>query len=227
MNDANLNFYESSDNFRNKTLEQYKSDYPKLLEYYIKLNEDNDEIIFVTNEIRLINEFIKPYINGQKTELEQQGIQDVNSLMIKIYLVSYNKIISFLETRKSELEGKTTLPKPLNLVENSEFKFTNNFDNVAESKILEYFTEKLVETKYISENDLILFLKLAFDKMEVPQQKISFARLNTQRGIIKIFYNYYKIIAGKPHGKQERYIKLLSDYFISFDYEKIRTNFSK
>ena len=227
MNDANFNFYESSDNFRNKTLEKYKSDYPKLLEYYIKLNEDNDEIIFVTNEIRLINEFIKPYINGQKTELEQQGIQDVNSLMIKIYLVSYNKIISFLETRKSELEGKTTLPEPQNLLENSEFKFTNNFDNVAESKILEYFTEKLVETKYISENDLILFLKLAFDKMEVPQQKISFARFNTQREIIKIFYNYYKIIAGKPHGKQERYIKLLSDYFISFDYEKIKTNFSK
>ena len=147
--------------------------------------------------------------------------------VIESNLSSYNKIISFLETRKSELEGKTTLPEPQNLLENSEFKFTNNFDNVAESKILEYFTEKLVETKYISENDLILFLKLAFDKMEVPQQKISFARFNTQRGIIKIFYNNYKIIAGKPHGKQERYIKLLSDYFISFDYEKIKTNFSK
>lgn len=227
MNNPNFNYYELSNNFKNKTLEQYKSDYPNLLEYYLKLNEDNDEINFVAREIRLINKYIKPFVNGEKTELEQQGFEDINSLMIKNYLVSYNKIILFLENKKLELEGGTTLPEPLNLIENSEFKFTNNFDNVTESKIFEYFTKQLIETKYISENDLNLFLKLAFDKMEVPRQKISFARYNTQQGIIKIFYNYYKIIAGKPYGKQERYIKLLSDYFIGFDYEKIRTNFSK
>jgi hypothetical protein len=226
MNDTNFNYYESSDNFRNKTLEKYKSDYPKLLEYFLKLNGDNDEIIFVTNEIRLINEFIKPFTNGQKTELEQQGIQDVNSLMIKIYLVSYNKIIEFLENKKLELEGGITLTEPLNLFENSESKFTNNFDNVPESIILKYFTEKLVETKYISENDLISFLQLAFDKMEVPRQKISFARLNTHQGIIKIFYYYYKTIAGKPYGKQKIYLDLLCNYFNGFENFNIK-NFSK
>lgn len=226
MNNPNFNYYELSDNFKNKTLEEYKSDYPNLLEYYLKLNEDNDEINFVTREIRLINEYIKPFVNGQKTELEQQGFEDTNTLMIKNYLVSYNKIILFLENKKLELEGGTTFPKPLNLFENSEFKFTNNFDNVPESKILEYFTEKLVETKYISENDLILFLKSAFDKMEVPRQKFSFARLNTQKGIINIFYYYYKTIAGKPHGKQKKYLDLLSNYFNGFENFNIK-NFSK
>jgi hypothetical protein len=214
------------DSFRYKKLWEYKSDYPNLLEYYLKLNEDNDEINFITREIRLINEYIKPFVNGQKTELEQQGFEDINTLMIKNYLVSYNKIILFLENKKLELEGGTTFPKPLNLFENSEFKFTNNFDNVPESKILEYFTVKLVETKYISENDLILFLKLAFDKMEVPRQKFSFTRLNTQKGIIKIFYYYYKTIAGKPHGKQKKYLDLLCNYFNGFENFNIK-NFSK
>jgi hypothetical protein len=226
MNNPNFNYYELSTNFKNKTLEGYKSDYPNLLEYYLKLNEDNDEINFITREIRLINEYIKPFVNGQKTELEQQGFEDINTLMIKNYLVSYNKIILFLENKKLELEGGTTFPKPLNLFENSEFKFTNNFDNVPESKILEYFTVKLVETKYISENDLILFLKLAFDKMEVPRQKFSFTRLNTQKGIIKIFYYYYKTIAGKPHGKQKKYLDLLCNYFNGFENFNIK-NFSK
>lgn len=226
MNNPNFNYYELSDNFKNKTLEEYKSDYPNLLEYYLKLNEDNDEINFVAREIRLINEYIKPFVNGQKTELEQQGFEDINTLMIKNYLVSYNKIILFLENKKLELEGGTTFPKPLNLFENSEFKFINNFDNVPESKILEYFTEKLVETKYISENDLNLFLKSAFDKMEVPRQKFSFARLNTQKGIIKIFYYYYKTIAGKPHGKQKKYLDLLCNYFNGFENFNIK-NFSK
>jgi hypothetical protein len=215
-----------SNSFRGKTLEEYICEYNNLLEKYKLKQTDNDEINFIDNEIRYIKQYIKPITENKITEAEELGEIDLIKLVIESDLSSYKKIISFLKSRKSELEGVSTLIEPINSLENSEFKFTNNFDNVPESKILEYFTEKLVETKYISEKDLILFLKLAFDKMEVPKQKISFARLNTQKGIIKIFYYYYKTIAGKPHGKQKKYLDLLCNYFNGFENFNIK-NFSK
>jgi len=187
MNDANFNFYESSDNFRHKTLEKYKSDYPKLLEYYLKLNEDNDEIIFVTNEIRLINEFIKPYICGQKTELEQQGIQDVNSLMIKIYLVSYNKIILFLKNKKLELEttsdnifNKTTIPENLDLSNSSTIEnnitiinephgemFSNNGFKLFEYILNDYVKPKNTIGRY---EDLSYYYRCLFEDKFIHQK---------------------------------------------------------
>jgi hypothetical protein len=123
-----------------------------------------------------------------------------------------------LEPEPLDLSDTTTIETPL---------FNNKFDTVKESTVIEYFTKKLVETKHISETDLFLFLDLAFDKMKVPKQKISFEHLNTQKKIINVFYEYYKIVAGKPYGKQEKYINLLCDYFIGFEYDKIKTNFAK
>ena len=162
MNNPNFNYYELSDNFKNKTLGEYKSDYPNFLEYYLKLNEDNDEINFITSEIRLISEYIKPFVNGQKSELEQQGFEDINRLMIKNYLVSYNKIISFLENKKSELEtasntlfSKTTTPENLNLSNTS--KIENNITIINEPhgemfsnngfKLFEYILNDYVKPK--------------------------------------------------------------------------------
>jgi hypothetical protein len=100
-----------SDSFRNKSLQQYKNDYLDLLDYFKNLREDNDEINFVNSEIRLVNEYIKPVVESQKTELEQIGILDLTNEMIKRSLSSYHKIISFLETKKSELE--TQIPKTI------------------------------------------------------------------------------------------------------------------
>lgn len=191
MNDTNFNYYESSDNFRNKTLEKYKSDYPKLLEYFLKLNEDNDEIIFVTNEIRLINEFINPFINGQKTELEQQGIQDFNSLMIKIYLVSYNKIIEFLENKKLELEtasgtifSKKTLSENFDLSNTSTIEnnitiinepsgemFSNNGFELFEHILNEYVKPKNTQGRY---EDLSYYYRCLFEDKFIHQRPETF-----------------------------------------------------
>ena len=104
--------------------------------------------------------------------------------------------------------------------------FINNFDNIEESTVFNYFKINLVDKKYLSADDLDLFLELAFDKLEMPQQKIRFKRTNTQKAIVKIFYNYYKTVAGTPYGKQEKYLNLLRDYFFGFDKLDIR-NFSK
>jgi hypothetical protein len=138
---------------------------------------------------------------------------------------------SFLKERLEELnKPEQPEPEPLDLSDTSTIEtplFNNKFDNVKESTVIEYFTKNLVETKHISETDLFLFLDLAFDKMKVPKQKISFEHLKTQQKIINVFYNYYKITAGKPYGKQKKYINLLCDYFIGFEYDKIKTNFAK
>jgi hypothetical protein len=114
---------DSSDSFRNKSLQQYKIDYPDLLDYFKNLNEDNDEINFVNSEIRLVNEYIKPVVESKKTELEQIGVLDFSNEMIKKSLSSYHKIILFLETKKKELEIQTPQtiiePEPLNLSKTS------------------------------------------------------------------------------------------------------------
>jgi hypothetical protein len=135
-----------------------------------------------------------------------------------------------IEARSIEPKATIKQPQTLDLSDTSTNKktsFKNKFDNVTESKVIEHFTKNLVETKYISETNLFNFLNLAFDKMEVPQQKISFEHLRTQQKIIKVFYEYYKVTAGKPYGKQEKYIKLLCNYFNGFEYDKIKTNFAK
>ena len=114
---------DSSDSFRDKSLQQYKIDYPDLLDYFKNLNEDNDEINFVNSEIRLVNEYIKPVVESKKTELEQIGVLDFSNEMIKKSLSSYHKIILFLETKKKELEIQTPQtiiePEPLNLSKTS------------------------------------------------------------------------------------------------------------
>lgn len=114
---------DSSDSFRDKSLQQYKIDYPDLLDYFKNLNEDNDEINFVNSEIRLVNEYIKPVVESKKTELEQIGVLDFRNEMIKKSLSSYHKIILFLETKKKELEIQTPQtiiePEPLDLSKTS------------------------------------------------------------------------------------------------------------
>lgn len=97
-------YSDTSDSFRNKTLKEYQNDYPKLLQYYKTLNEDNDEINFIISEKNLIQNYIRPIIENKKTDLEKKGTYDLTNEMIKKSIASYLKIISFLEKRKQEIE---------------------------------------------------------------------------------------------------------------------------
>lgn len=109
----------NNESFKGKTLEEYKSDYPKLLEYYKKQGEDNDEINFIETEIILITESIRLIIENQKSELKENEEIDLNNLLNEKYSSSYKKIISFLETRKSELEPESSLSEPVDLSDTS------------------------------------------------------------------------------------------------------------
>jgi 50S ribosomal subunit-associated GTPase HflX len=122
MRNLKSNNPENSDSFRGKTLQEYKSDYPNLIEYFKKRHIDNDEINFIDIEIRLIKEFIKPIIESQKSELEEQGEIDLINFVIESNLSSYNKIIFFLESKKLEFEPESTFPELLDLSETSAVK---------------------------------------------------------------------------------------------------------
>lgn len=135
-------------------------------------------------------------------------------------LLSFDKIISFLENKKLNL--KTTFSavdqKPL---------FTNNFDDLPENVILKYFTENLVDKNYLDASVLMEFLIVAFQKKIPPTQRFNFKMIKTKAQIIRVFYSYYKNVAGKPHDKQRQYVELLGEYFNGFDTNKLITNFSK
>lgn len=109
----------NNESFKGKTLEEYKSDYPKLLEYYKKQGEDNDEINFIETEIILITESIRLIIENQKSELKEKEEIDFNNLLNEKYSSSYKKIISFLETRKSELLPESSLSESVDLSDTS------------------------------------------------------------------------------------------------------------
>lgn len=122
MKNLKSNNPDNSDSFRGKTLKEYKCNYTNLCDDYVKLHIDNDEINLIDCEIRLIKEYIRPIIESQKTELEEIGILDLRKTFIESDLSSYNKIISFLETRKSELEPESTLSEMLDLSDTSAVK---------------------------------------------------------------------------------------------------------
>jgi hypothetical protein len=124
---------DSSDSFRNKTLQVYKNDYPELLNYYRSLNEDNDETTFVNSEIRLVNDYIEPVVKNETTDVEKECGYDLSIEMIKQRLSSYLKIIEFLETKKTKLETdiKTEAPR-------HEHIFCNNGFELFEDILSEY-----------------------------------------------------------------------------------------
>lgn len=115
MRNPNSNSHYNNESFKGKTIEEYKIDYPNLLDYYKKQHIDNDEINFIESEILLIKESIRLIIEHQKSELEEKEEIDLYKLMMEPYLSSYKKIILFLETRELELKPASSIIEPLDL----------------------------------------------------------------------------------------------------------------
>lgn len=110
---------------------------------------------------------------------------------------------------------------------NFEIKFINNFDNVNSEKVYLHFYAGLVESKMLSIDELKSYLKSAFESIQQPKKLFCLKNIQTKNKVIKVFYNYYKNIAGKPHGKQKDYSGLLGNYFQGFNTKNVSTNFSK
>lgn len=127
----------------------------------------------------------------------------------------------FIEEITPLLEKTKPYDTPLSL------DFENNFDNVTPSEVFKHFYNELVLSKLLSSEDLESYLKLAFEKGELPLQRWTLRNVVTKKKVTRIFYDYYKNIAGKPHGKQEDYARLLGEYFTGYKTSTVKTNFSK
>lgn len=188
------------------------------------------------------NEYFSPdnYPVNWKAE-EERIMYEIDHFDIDEYLVAMDKLtngiykklcnidIEFIEEIFNNFSfeiDQPQQPEPNNpKVEKP--SFINEFDNVSESKVIEYFTKNLVENRYLTDKTLTAYLKQAFELKMPPNQKFSFEKLDTHAKIRKVFYEYFKITAGKPSGRKREYVELLGDYFTGFNTDKLMTNFSK
>jgi hypothetical protein len=104
---------------------------------------------------------------------------------------------------------------------------TNNFDSTEIEDVYSHFKSGLVEKKYLTESDLLSYLKAAFEIMTIPQPLFKIKDAPTKQKVMKVFYEYYKNVAGKPHGKKNKYAALLGNYFEGFTTKNVSSNFNK
>lgn len=105
--------------------------------------------------------------------------------------------------------------------------FKNNFDGMDESDILRHFRQGLVDSRYLTEEELNQYLKAAFELKTVPERLFRFKDVPKKDKVYAVFYKYFKNVASQPHGKQPQYAALLGDYFEGYNTKTVSTNFSK
>lgn len=105
--------------------------------------------------------------------------------------------------------------------------FQNNFDNIEQGVIYNHFKAGLVEKGYLTEQDLIEYLKAAFEFKAKPERLFKLKQIPSMQKIYTVFYVYYKDVSGKIHKRQRDYAALLGEYFEGYDTEIIQTNWSR
>lgn len=105
--------------------------------------------------------------------------------------------------------------------------FINNFNNISTVETYKHFKTGLVEKQYLTEQELNKYLKAAFELETIPETLFKIKDAPNKQKVMKVFYEYYKNIAGKPHGKQNKYAALLGDYFEGYNTLNVSTNFNK
>jgi hypothetical protein len=231
------------------TLEEYKYVYPRLIEDYTQQYIDYDELTFIDRELDTHSIILKSSKKNMKTISDfdfrrehfdpiekncgQEKFLETMSYFEK-RVASHKAIISWLETRKLELEKElSSLSQQVEpkIIEQNYFSKPcfeiNKFDHVNKDKVLGYFKAELVDKNYLSLETLHKYLIVAFQEKTTVAEKITLQGKFTQGNIRNIFYRYYDEIAQDKHGLKRDYCKLLGEYFVGFDTEKIIRNFNK
>lgn len=133
---------------------------------------------------------------------------------------------------QAEIQGnlKTFQPQPVQETvppKQKEFAFENNFDFVESNEVYNYFSEKLVSKRMLNKNELQEYLIQAFQELKHPKKLFKLKNITTKQKVNKVFYNYFKDVAQKPHRKRKAYAELLGEYFEGFKTENVMTNWSK
>lgn len=198
----------------------------KLKEFVSMYNKkENDmqlyDIIYRLNfEINVTKKKFRNEKKIVKSTLFQRDQESVKDDSTSDSLMRFSQAFEDFFIKRQE-KGSKPVPKE------NDFNFINNFDDVSESDVYNYFKEKLVKKKLLSEEDLRSYLISAFQEKKPPEKLFEMNIEITKLRIYKIFYIYYKNKAHKPHGKRNEYVNLLSEYFKGFNHKTIASNWSK
>lgn len=129
-----------------------------------------------------------------------------------------NSFLKYFETSKPPQNDKNTNEETAT--------FENKIDTTSPIEIYNFFKKTLVDKKYLSDEDLKVYLKTAFELKTIPKTLFKLKEINKDRARL-IFYVFYKDISQCIHGKQIEYAKLLSNYFEGFDTSTTQTNWAK
>jgi len=203
------------------------------LHFYSRLRTITNEtefIKYIQSQYNLYNEYTPnnslKWLNfTKKCIMYGFGILSIDNDNLKASFMNwYNETLKTI-TPEAPQQNQPQQPETNNPDVN--FEFENNFDRVKNTAVYDFFKTKLVDKKYLTVNNLHSYLKVAFENQQLPQTKFSFDKKYLIKDIRKIFYNYFTEINTEKYSTQDRYIKLLTDYFEGFNFEKIKNNFNK
>lgn len=205
-----------------------------LIEALINLNK---ELLSKINVRELVENGIISDLNKHRFELESESLRISTSQITKDFTkgeLQYIKALKkWLNLHKAYFKEIAPLLNALpprqteTKTEQGTPTFTNNFDKIAPTEIYKHFKIGLVEPGYLTEQVLDEYLKAAFELKTIPETLFKIKDAPNKATIEAVFYNYYKNIAGKIHGKQKQYAALLGDYFEGYKTITVSSNFSK
>ncbi len=188
-----------------KDFDYYKQYYKKVLQLIQDIQYNPIELGSLTYEHK---------------EIESKSEQETPTFKNNIVNITSVEIYKFgsLTDEQKEIETKS---------EQETLTFKNNFDNISTVEVYEHFKAGLVEKGYLTEEELMQYLKAAFELLTVPEILFKIKDAPRKSAIEAVFYKYYKNVAGKIHGKQSQYAALLGNYFEGYKTNTVSSNFSK
>jgi hypothetical protein len=179
----------------------------------------------LNNEHTVDTEKIKKELETASFEIKKLLLDDTLELK-----PSLEKFYKWIKLEKKFVKELPSFPIA-NQSKKMPFEFTNNFDSVNETIVYEYFKKYLIDRdgmkEHLSEKELQNYLICAFQNQAPPTNKFIISNKSTNKKIRDIFHTFYTEIAGKPYGKQRAYARLLGEYFVGFETDKVLDNFSK
>lgn len=181
-----------------------------------------------------VNDFIKE-INNQYLDYTIENKKNAKlwlSLTYDLVLkgVGITGFIEDVSLRGSFIEWYNLKVKELNVTpQEYEIKLfiENNFDHVPPKRVCSYFKKELVETGYLSIEDLEKYLIMAFQDEKIQDEKFRFEKRIKVKTARDIFYRYYTVISKAGNTKKKVYAGLLGNYFTGFTTQKVFDNFAK
>jgi hypothetical protein len=188
---------------------------------------ENEKIIETYKDkfVKLNEELMQLFDNYYNERSEKHNI---NSSLFHV-----REVFNVLNTYSSnkEVQTKTLDNSQPNQIEEKQkevFTFENNFDNIEPKDVYSHFKAGLVDKRHIDLETLEVFLKQAFNDYtedKPPKDKIRMKNTKHKIGYIRGVFHKYFLEQTLQHSEKFKYVKLLTDNFIDFDYQKTHDNF--